>query len=128
GRVVAGTDAGNGLEAARRRHFDDGLRCALDWYHAAQHLHAYAEAAWPRDPPAGRAWAERARGVLYERGGPGLLEWLGGSPFTVSRFDHKILARNDLSTARRRGGHDPGSRVRAVCQREPHQCDVPCDH
>lgn len=77
-RVVAVTDAGNGLEAALRRHFDAGLLCVLDWYHAAEHLHAYAQAAWPRDPPAAAAWAGRAKGVLHDRGGAGLLAWVGG--------------------------------------------------
>ena len=42
GQVVAITDAGNGLEAALRRHFWDDLLCILDWYHACQHLHGYA--------------------------------------------------------------------------------------
>lgn len=78
GRVVAVTDAGNGLEAGLRRHFDAGLLCVLDWYHAAEHLHAYAAAAWPADPPGARAWAETATGVLSDRGGAGLLGWLDG--------------------------------------------------
>lgn len=78
GRVVAVTDAGNGLEAGLRRHFDAGLLCVLDWYHAAEHLHAYATAAWPRDPPVARAWADRAKGVLYDRGGAALVAWVGG--------------------------------------------------
>jgi hypothetical protein len=76
GRVVAVTDAGNGLEAALRRHFDAGLLCILDWYHAAEHLHAYARVAWPRDPPAAGAWADRAKGVLHDRGGAALVAWL----------------------------------------------------
>jgi hypothetical protein len=77
GRVVAVTDAGSGLEAGLRRHFDAGLLCILDWYHAAEHLHAYAQVGWPRDPPAAAAWADRAKGVLRDRGGAGLLAWLG---------------------------------------------------
>lgn len=77
-RVVAVTDAGNGLVAALRRHFDADLLCVLDWYHAAEHVHAYAAAGWPRDPAAAAGWADQAKGVLYDRGGAGLLAWVRG--------------------------------------------------
>jgi len=76
GRVVAVTDAGNGLEGAIRRHFDDGVLCVLDWYHAAEHIHAYARAAWPADEARRAAWSDRAKGVLYDRGGAALVGWL----------------------------------------------------
>jgi hypothetical protein len=78
GRVVAVTDAGNGLEGALKRHFDAELLCVLDWYHAVEHLHAYAGAAWPRDQPAAQAWVDRAKGVLYEQGGSALVAWVRG--------------------------------------------------
>jgi len=77
-RVVAVMDGGNGLEEAVHRHFDDGVLCVLDWYHAAEHLHDYAHAAWPGDEPGRSGWADRAKGVLYERGGEALVEWLRG--------------------------------------------------
>jgi len=48
----------------------------LDWYHAAEHVHAYAAAGWPRDPTPAGAWADRAKGVLYDRGGAGFLAWV----------------------------------------------------
>jgi hypothetical protein len=75
-QVMAITDAGNGLEAALRRHFWDDLLCILDWYHASQHLHAYAGCLHARDAAAAAAWAGQAKDLLYERGGTALLEWL----------------------------------------------------
>lgn len=78
GQLIAVTDAGNGIEAALRRHFDDGMLCILDWYHASEHLHAYAGCLHARDPARAAAWAEVAKGVLYERGGAALLEHLRG--------------------------------------------------
>jgi hypothetical protein len=74
--VVAISDAGNGLEEALHRHFWDDLPCVLDWYHASQHLHDYAKALHSRDAEAGAAWAEHAKGLLYEQGGTALLRHL----------------------------------------------------
>lgn len=79
-QVIAITDAGNGLEAALRRHFWDDLLCILDWYHASQHLHSYAKSLYPRDAGQAQAWAESAQGVLYEQGGTALLEYLRQQP------------------------------------------------
>jgi hypothetical protein len=76
GRVVAVMDAGSGLEEAVHRHFDDGVLCVLDWYHAAEHLHGYARAAWPADEAKRAAWSDRAQGVLDDRGGVALAGWL----------------------------------------------------
>jgi hypothetical protein len=79
-QVVAVTDAGNGIEPALRRHFWDDLLCILDWYHASQHLHAYAGFLHPHDPAAAGSWAKRATEVLYEKGGTALLGHLRGQP------------------------------------------------
>jgi hypothetical protein len=79
-QVVAITDAGNGLEAALRRHFWDDLLCILDWYHACQHLHAYAARLHAGDAAAAAAWARQAKGLLYERGGTALLGHLRAQP------------------------------------------------
>jgi hypothetical protein len=73
GQVVAITDGGNGIEAALRRHLWDDLPCVLDWYHACQHLHAYAQCRSAGDAAAAARWAGRARDLLYERGGTALL-------------------------------------------------------
>jgi hypothetical protein len=77
-QLMAITDAGNGLEAALRRHFWDDLLCILDWYHASQHLHGYAGRLHAGDAAAAAAWARQAKDVLYERGGTALLEHLRG--------------------------------------------------
>jgi len=79
-QVIAITDAGNGIEAALRRHFWEDLLCILDWYHAAQHLHAYAGCLHAGDSAAAAAWADQAKGVLYERGGAALLAHLRRQP------------------------------------------------
>ena len=76
-RRVAISDAGNGLEEALLRNFDDGLLCIMDWYHAAEHLHEYARCL-RQDEGEAQAWAEEAKTVLWEQGGKGLGEWLGG--------------------------------------------------
>jgi hypothetical protein len=79
-QVIAITDAGNGIEAALRRHFWDDMLCILDWYHAAGHLHAYASCLHAGDAAAAAAWAHQAKGVLYERGGAALLAYLRRQP------------------------------------------------
>jgi hypothetical protein len=77
-RLIALTDAGNGLEEALRRNFDGGLLCILDWYHASQHLHDYAKAAYGQGE--GEAWVSQAKSILYEQGGSKLLEHLRNLP------------------------------------------------
>lgn len=77
-QLIAITDAGNGLEAALRRHFWGDLLCILDWYHASQHLHAYAGCLHAGEAGAAATWARQAKDVLYERGGTALLTHLRG--------------------------------------------------
>jgi hypothetical protein len=77
-QVIAVTDAGNGIEACLRRHFWDDLLCVLDWYHACEHLQAYAKCLCPRDEAARQAWVKESETVLWERGGTGLLAHLRG--------------------------------------------------
>jgi hypothetical protein len=71
--LVAVTDAGNGLEEALQRNLADNLVTILDWYHAAEHLHAFAAQRYPQDPEAAQRWSDRAKGILYEGGGVALL-------------------------------------------------------
>jgi hypothetical protein len=78
-QMVALSDAGNGLEAALKRNFWDDLLCILDWYHAAQHLHAWARCL-PAREPGQVGWADQAKELLYERGGTALLAWLRSLP------------------------------------------------
>ncbi len=77
-QLIAVTDAGNGIEACIRRHFWDDLLCVLDWYHACEHLQAYAKCLCPRDEAARQAWVKASEAVLWERGGTGLLAHLRG--------------------------------------------------
>jgi hypothetical protein len=74
--LIAVTDGGNGLEEALERHLADNLTTILDWYHAVKHLHDFAAVLHARDELAASAWAGQAKGILYERGGAGLLEFL----------------------------------------------------
>jgi hypothetical protein len=74
--LIAVTDGGNGLEEALQRHLADNLTTILDWYHAAEHVCAFARV-WQADDEAARTqWQQEAKGILYERGGEALLEQL----------------------------------------------------
>lgn len=77
-QLIAISDAGNGIEAALRRHLEEDLLCILDWYHASQHLHAFAAVLHPQALDRRAAWVEEAKGLLYEQGGEALLRWLRG--------------------------------------------------
>jgi hypothetical protein len=74
--LIAVTDGGNGLEEALGRHLADNLTTILDWYHAAEHLCAFAKVCHGGDEAARSAWQQRAKGILYEQGGTALLEHL----------------------------------------------------
>jgi hypothetical protein len=74
--LIAVTDGGNGLEEALQRHLADNLTTILDWYHAAEHVCAFAKVWHARDEAAGQAWAQQAKEILYERGGAALLAHL----------------------------------------------------
>jgi hypothetical protein len=66
--LIAVTDGGNGLEEALQRHLADNLTTILDWYHAAEHLCAFARVWHAHDDAARQQWAQQAKGLLYERG------------------------------------------------------------
>lgn len=74
--LIAITDGGNGLEEALDRHLANDLQTILDWYHAAQHVHAFANVWQARDAQAARRWSDAAKTILYEKGGAALLEHL----------------------------------------------------
>jgi len=78
-QLIALTDGGNGLQEALRRNFQSDLLCILDWYHASEHLHDYSKVAYG-EGQAAAAWAERAKAILYERGGTALLLHLRSQP------------------------------------------------
>jgi hypothetical protein len=74
--LIAVTDGGNGLEEALERHLAEDLTTILDWYHAAEHLGAFAKAWHARDEGARQPWQQQAKGILYEQGGEALLAHL----------------------------------------------------
>jgi hypothetical protein len=74
--LIAVTDGGNGLEEALQRHLAENLTTILDWYHAAEHVCAFAAVLHAQDETARSAWSEEAKGILYERGGEALLTHL----------------------------------------------------
>lgn len=74
--LLAVTDGGNGLEEALQRNLADNLTTILDWYHAAEHLCAFAKVWHARDADACAQWQEQAQRILYEQGGEALLTFL----------------------------------------------------
>jgi hypothetical protein len=74
--LIAVTDGGNGLEEALQRHLAEHLTTILDWYHAAEHLCAFARVWHGRDEEACKQWQQEAKGILYEQGGEALLAHL----------------------------------------------------
>jgi hypothetical protein len=91
--LIAVTDGGNGLEEALQRHLADNLQTILDWYHAAEHICEFAKTWHALDEPAGTAWANEAKGILYEQGGEALLAHLQSIrlPPTASAEVHEGL-------------------------------------
>lgn len=74
-RLVAITDAGNGIEGALHKSFWDDLLCIADWYHALEYLHDYARSAFDALPARAR-WIEQHKTILHEQGGQALWEHL----------------------------------------------------
>jgi hypothetical protein len=73
---VAITDGGNGLERVLRQNVSDALQFVLDYWHEAERLHKLAGLLHAGDGEAAAAWAERAKGILWEQGGQALLRHL----------------------------------------------------
>jgi len=74
--TVALTDGGNGLVEAVRGSFSAAVQFVLDYYHAAQYLHALADGIWGEGNASGRCWVEASKTVLWEQGGVALLQRL----------------------------------------------------
>ena len=74
--LIAVTDGGNGLEEAWQRHLAENLTTILDWYHAAEHLCAFAKVWHAHDEDARVPWQQQAKGILYEQGGEALWTYL----------------------------------------------------
>jgi Uncharacterised protein family (UPF0236) len=127
--LIAVTDGGNGLEEALQRHLADNLRTILDWYHAAEHLCAFAKIWHAMDEPARTAWAAEAKGILYEQGGEALLTYLQALklPVTASTevqeelrkligFFENNCHRTDYPTYRRNGWDIGSGPTEAGCK------------
>lgn len=74
--VVAISDGGQGLEQAVRGSFSDAVQFVLDYYHAAQYLHALAKALWGEGSAEATQWVQSAKTTLWEQGGVALSEQL----------------------------------------------------
>jgi hypothetical protein len=125
--LVALTDAGNGLEPALRRCCSGALVFVLDFYHAAQHVHAFAQSWHGRDSPAAQAWAAEATGLLREQGGAALLEHLEEIVLSPEADGHEALRllmgyvrdnvhRMDYPTYRARGWDIGSGPTEAGCK------------
>jgi hypothetical protein len=127
--LIAITDGGNGLEEALQRHLADNLVTILDWYHAAQHVHHFANVLHARDEEAAGVWAKSAKDILYERGGVALLEFLGelvlpkGTRSEVREELRKLIGyfqhnqhRTDYPTYRTRGWDIGSGPTEAGCK------------
>lgn len=119
--LIAVTDGGNGLEEALQRHLAENLTTILDWYHAAEHLCAFARVWHARDDEARSQWAQQAKSMLYEQGGDGLLSHLRaqtlppGTPAEVHEELRKLIGYFEHNRHRtdypryRQNGWDIGS-------------------
>ena len=93
--LIAVTDGGNGLEEALQRHLAENLTTILDWYHAAEHLCAFANVWHCREEAARVGWQQQAKEILYEQGGEALLVFLRAVqlPPEVSTEVHEELRK-----------------------------------
>lgn len=127
--LIAVTDGGNGLEEALQRHLAENLTTILDWYHAAEHVCAFAKA-WHVDDEEARAqWQHEAKGILHEQGGEALLAYLRrlelppGTSATVRDELRKLIGyfennrhRTDYPTYRRKGWDIGSGPTEAGCK------------
>jgi hypothetical protein len=127
--LIAVTDGGNGLEEALQRHLADNLTTILDWYHAAEHLCAFAKQRFAAEESAASAWSHEAKGILYEQGGEALLTWLQSIQLPANRsgevqeelrkligyFEHN-RHRTDYPTYRRNGWDIGSGPTEAGCK------------
>ena len=127
--LIAVTDGGNGLEEALQRNLAEDLTTILDWYHAAEHLCAFAKVWHARDEEARSQWQLQAKGILYEQGGEALLTYLHAVelPPATSAEVHEELRkligyfennrhRTDYPTYRRRGWDIGSGPTEAGCK------------
>lgn len=127
--LIAITDGGNGLEEALQRHLADHLTTILDWYHAVEHLCAFAKVWHARDAAACAAWQTQAKGILYEQGGAALLAFVRAialPPSTAAEVQEELRKligyfennrhRTDYPTYRRQGWDIGSGPTEAGCK------------
>jgi hypothetical protein len=127
--LIAVTDGGNGLEEALQRHLADHVMTILDWYHAAEHLCAFAKVWHARDEAKRHAWQEEAKSILYEQGGEALrahLQALTLPPRTAAAVHEELRKlrgyfennrhRTDYPTYRRNGWDIGSGPTEAGCK------------
>lgn len=77
-QVVALTDAGQGLERVLTQHFGGNVIPIVDFWHAAERLHQFANVWHGVGSAAAQDWVHAAKGVLRFQGGAALRRWLDG--------------------------------------------------
>lgn len=126
--LIAVTDGGNGLEEALQRNLAEDLTTILDWYHAAEHICAFARA-WHADEEIRGQWQHEAKGILYEQGGEALiahlraLELPSGTSTAVREELRKLIGyfennrhRTDYPTYRSQGWDIGSGPTEAGCK------------
>ncbi|HSW49910.1 MAG TPA: hypothetical protein VLH09_07020 [Bryobacteraceae bacterium] len=58
------SDGAEAIKELRSEHFPNAF-ALIDWFHAGQHLHDCAKAAFPENPAQAGAWAEATTGLLW---------------------------------------------------------------
>jgi hypothetical protein len=124
-RWIALSDGGAGLEEAVRVNFPLVIMVILDFWHAAEHVHAFAKQWQPENAQTcGQQWCE----LLKEQGGASLLQTLRALP--ISRRKKSIqeahrqlvgyvenqLHRMDYPTYRKKGWQIGSGPVEAACK------------
>lgn len=124
-RWIALSDGGAGLEESLRVNFPLLVVIILDFWHAAEHVHAFAKVWQPENTQAcGEQWCE----LLKNQGGAGLLKLLRALP--VSRRKGNVqeahrqlvgyvenqLHRMDYPTYRKKGWQIGSGPVEAACK------------
>jgi hypothetical protein len=127
--LIAVTDGGNGLEEALQRNLADNLKTILDWYHAAEHVCAFAKVWHVHDEVVRSQWQHEAKEILYEQGGEALLVHLRalelppGVSANVQEELRKLIGyfennrhRTDYPTYRRNGWDIGSGPTEAGCK------------
>lgn len=124
-RWIALSDGGAGLEEAMRVNFPLLVAIILDFWHAAEHVHAFAKQWQPENAPAcGEQWCH----LLKHQGGSALLKMVRDLPVTRRKpsvkeahrqlvgYVENQLHRMDYPTYRKKGWQIGSGPVEAACK------------